>query len=322
MHPGQGIVLRDLLRRFTVRVRERKASTIVEPGWVLLTKARRQPDGTPVLDMPLLPFDHGMRAVVDEWLARRRLDAQASPVDPRPALAELFRLWQLTMAARRTQPQQFEFTNGDGERLEPCAATLRGDGKRLRAWLECAPDWQRDDAADGRSGAAHWMWFQVDENGWRHALGHLAIAADRFELRVDSRALLDRAVALLRAAVDAERIDVKALATVAGAARDPASRQSPGRALPAADDVPQDVKDHVLKATFDRHYRAWLDAPLPAFGGLSPRTLAQRDPAAVAQMVWRICHTPGVTYDGRWLYAELGLQPLGEGAFTPGLGAD
>lgn len=324
--PGKGIELRDVLRQFTVRVRERKASRMVEPGWLLLTKVRRQPDGTPVMDMPLLPFSRRMRAPVDAWLAQQRGGDSGKAIAPRSVLQTLFLLWQREMAEALADPApNIRLQNHRGEPLEECEAELKCDTGRLRTWLQQATDWmpdEDDDEAEVVDGVpSSWVWFERNAEGTRLTLAHLEISGDRVLLHVNSRARLERALQLLRDVAGAVLLDLDVQTAEQLLARARAARAAGHE--PGEPEVPAAEQHRVVQQLMEVHYRKWVDEPLPVFAGRSPRQMAGIDPEAVSRAIWEICNgPPGVRYDARWMYDELGVRRFGRGRFRPGLGAD
>jgi hypothetical protein len=320
----QGMVLRDLLRRFTVRVRERKASTVVKPGWLLLTRVRRQPDGMPVVDMPLLEFRGGQRKPVDAWLAAQRGADPDAGLDPRAVLAELYRIWQRVQGEALARPAlPTQLTNEHGDPLELHEGEFRCDGRRLRAWLEAAPDWAVEAEAggdgEGDDGPDVWIWFEPRADGLRRVLADLQIDGDRCRLEVNSRERFDRVVAKLRKAAGAELVRLDKVSGTKLMAR--ARSRSRGRSRRG--EIAPKALAEMRQQALDAHYRAWIDEPVPMFGGRTPRAMAKVDPAAVAREIWKTCHGESrVRYDARWMYAELGVPPLGEGTFTAGVDVD
>ncbi len=322
--PGKGLELRDVLRQFTVRVRERKASTMVEPGWLLLTKVRRQPDGTPVMDMPLLPFNRRMRESIDAWLAQQRRGDEK--IDPRTVLQTLFLRWQREMAAALVDPvPNIQLQNHRGEPIEEHEAELKCDTRRLRTWLQQATDWmpdEDDDEAEEIDGVpSGWVWFERNAEGARLTLARLAISGDRVLLHVDSRARFELALQLLREVAGAVLVDLAVQTADQLLARAKAARAA-GR-KPAEPEVPEAEQQRAVQQLMEAHYRKWVDEPLPMFAGRSPRQMAKVDPDAVSRSIWEICNgPPGVRYDASWMYDELGVRRFGQGRFRPGVGAD
>lgn len=321
--PRQGLELRDRLRQFTVRVRERTASTMLHPGWMLLTRVRRQPDGTPVLDMPLLHFDDSMLEPLEAWLSARKLTPTAAAVDPRSVLVELYHLWQRTMGAQLTKPRApMQLRTHDGEQLELCEAELMVDQERLHAWLERAPDWEPLDDEDGRDEFGRptsWGWFEPIGKDLRRTLAELDFDGDVALVSTNSRDRLDRVVALLKEVAGAEVVHLST--TSHEEVMERARSNSPSTA-DQIDGPPPEVQEQILFQTLDAHYRRWIDEAVPMFGGRSPRAFAKIDPERVRREIWSIINPPAgaVRYDASWMFAELGLKPLGGEGFTAGLG--
>lgn len=324
--PRQGLELRDRLRQFTVRVRERTASTMVRPGWMLLTRVRRQPDGTPVLDMPLLHFDDSMLEPLEAWLAAHNLAWGGKAVAPRSVLVELYHLWQRTMGAALVRPRPpILLHTHDGEELELCEAELTVDEERLHAWLEQAPDWEPIDDEDDEDGRdelgrpTSWSWFEPIGKDLRRTLAELDFDGDVALLSTNSRERLDRVVALLQKVAGAEVVHV-AKTTHEELMQRAHSKRPPSDDEPDA--PPPEVQEQLLFETLDAHYRRWIDEAVPMFGGRSPRAFAKIDPERVSREIWSIINPPAgvVRYEASWMFAELGLKPSSGEGFTAGLG--
>jgi hypothetical protein len=79
------------------------------------------------------------------------------------------------------------------------------------------------------------------------------------------------------------------------------------------DEIPLEIKQVLLKDMYDNHYREWLDYPIPALGGKSPRKAIrskegrQRVEDLLREMEY--LHNEGdVEYDISWVRRELKLQ--------------
>jgi len=44
----------------------------------------------------------------------------------------------------------------------------------------------------------------------------------------------------------------------------------------AKEDIPADVRERVIREFKERHYAGWIDQPLPALNGLTPREAARK----------------------------------------------
>ncbi|MFN8827674.1 MAG: hypothetical protein ACK501_22125 [Planctomycetota bacterium] len=203
--------------------------------------------------------------------------------------------------------------------------TLYVDPERLHAWLQQAPDSEpldEDDDEHGRDELGRptgWNWFESLGKDLRRSLAELDLDGDLALLSTNSRGRLDRAVALLQQVAGAEVVHVTT--TTHAEMMERARSQPP----PTADRnavPPPEVQEQMLFQTLDAHYRRWIDEPLPMFGGRPPRAFAKIDPERVRREIWSISNPPSgmVRYDASWMYAKLGLKPLGSDAFTAGLG--
>lgn len=103
--------------------------------------------------------------------------------------------------------------------------------------------------------------------------------------------------------------------TVAQALANRRERSGSGPAEP--DDIPVDVKEHIEQELQDEHYRTWLDLPIPALRGKTPRqAVASRSlrPRLVDLLrdlentFERARQRGEVGYDPGWLWSELGLR--------------
>jgi hypothetical protein len=82
-------------------------------------------------------------------------------------------------------------------------------------------------------------------------------------------------------------------------------------------DVPADIEAEILKDLEDRHYREWLDQPIPALRNHTPREAARskalrpflRDLLEQLENYAERAKVKGrFAYDSGWLWTELGLR--------------
>ena len=79
------------------------------------------------------------------------------------------------------------------------------------------------------------------------------------------------------------------------------------------DEIPLEIKQALLKDMYDSHYREWLDYPLPALGGKSPRKAIRskegrhRVEDLLREMEY-LHNESDVEYDISWVRRELKLQ--------------
>ena len=79
-----------------------------------------------------------------------------------------------------------------------------------------------------------------------------------------------------------------------------------------AEDIPREVRQALLKDMYDNHYREWLDSPLPALDGKTPRqaikTKGGRRQVEDILRVMEYSHQEGdMEYDIAWVRKELKL---------------
>jgi hypothetical protein len=148
---------------------------------------------------------------------------------------------------------------------------------------------------------------------FRRGLGAFVLDDARIVLETQSKARAERGRAFLESlAGDAVRYRATSYETVERALeRRPAK---PGR--PDLE-VPPEVQAEILGGCYDKHYRAWVDEPLPALRSQTPREAARSKtgrPKVVALLKdmeslsgrERLEGRPG--YDFGWMWAELGLD--------------
>jgi hypothetical protein len=195
------------------------------------------------------------------------------------------------------------------------------DPGALAASLAGHPDLARD--AEGA-----YVWTEEGAE-FRRGLGRFVVQGDRLVLETQSQQRVERGRRFLESLVgDAVRFRVVEYEDVARAlaraASPPAAepRGALGRG-PATGDrdtvaaVPPEVAAEIVGAFYERHYRRWLDEPIRALGGRTPREAA-RLKAARPKLVellqefenrsarQRLAGQPA--YDFGWMWAELGLE--------------
>jgi hypothetical protein len=97
---------------------------------------------------------------------------------------------------------------------------------------------------------------------------------------------------------------------------DQALKHTPQGAEEKAPEIPDDAQQKLLGEFYERHYRGWLDEPIPALGGRTPRHAAKLKtirPKLIALLKdfesrsERQRRAGQVAYDFHWIWKELGL---------------
>lgn len=91
---------------------------------------------------------------------------------------------------------------------------------------------------------------------------------------------------------------------------DPGAAQ---RHMQPEDEIPPEIREDILLEFFDKHMRKWMDEPIPALRGLTPRQASKKaGPRKRLMILLRDMENgppPGCeSYDFSWMWKELGLK--------------
>ena len=96
-----------------------------------------------------------------------------------------------------------------------------------------------------------------------------------------------------------------------------ALKRTPHQAEQKEPDIPLEVQHHLVGEFYERHYRNWLDEPVPALGNRTPRHAAKLKtvrPRLIALLkdfessAERQRRAGDSAYDLSWMWEELGLS--------------
>lgn len=252
VRPGQGMTLRDVRTGDVNEVRERAGSTQVKVGQLYCARVVPAGETTQIFG-GLHPVSVGER---DELIAL--LDDEPDPIE------------LVAFLSRRLAP--IELRNTEGEPLMLCDATLRsGDPAALSDALDDAYG-PHDEEPDG---ARSW-WEQVIADGVERIRAQLELRGDELRVHANSAARFDRVLAAVRrldpsAAVLSETRqpagDTRTLLRLAGG--------EPAGPPPGLDPAGHPELAAALADLVGGHEAAWLDEPIPALSGRTPRECAQ-----------------------------------------------
>jgi len=248
---GRGFTLRDVRTGDVHQVRERVGSSQVNVGE--LYSARVVPAGdTMQVFGGMEPVSLGER---DDLIAL--LDDEPGPVDLVAALS------------RRFAPPVLQ--NTEGEPLMICDARLRVDDPAALARALDDNYEREEDQPDGTL-----MWFEhVITHGMERIRAHLELRGDELNVHANSMIRFERVLATIRA--------LDPSVTVLSDTRDPAGdlravQRLAARGPATSADVLDPAADPAIAAALDeitrKHEAAWLDEPIPALAGHTPRECA------------------------------------------------
>ena len=317
----EGLDLLDLWAKKRVRVRERLATRQLVQWDVLAARVVLGPDGEPILDGSPYLYPASGKDLILRVL--RRLGRSLRGKLPRRDEATFFKsigmvfhdLW-LELVARRPLPTS---VTAEGDEVVLCRAVFDvRDRAALEAALANHPELERQD-----DGSYAWLAEKADEAGFRRGFGTFVLEKGRVALETMSRQRAERGRALLEAAAG-PAVAYRATSSESVARALDRRRARPGardrRPARPVDEVPPEVAAEIVQAFYERHYRGWLDEPLPALGGRTPREAAglkSARPKLIALLKdmenlsarERLEGRPA--YDFGWMWGELGLPRPG-----------
>lgn len=283
---GQGVTVRDVRTGDTHEVVERKASRQLQPGQLVCARVMSTGDA--------MVFFGGIEPV-----ALHERDPLIELLDDEPDPVTL--VAQLT---RRFAPPKL--VNTEGDPLAICEASVRvGDPAGIRGAL--------DDVYDRVEGEEPPQWFEhVITDGLQRIRATLVLDGDMLRIEANSEQRMDRvlsALARLDPAMTVLDDDRRPLRDIREAAK--LTEQLPKTGAGALD--PDDPEVAGLLAEFIREYETrWLDEPIPALNGYTPRQAAD-DPTRRGDLVKLLDSFPAGAaarggMDADRLRAALGLR--------------
>ena len=317
VRPGVSVTLRDLFDVLPVTVHEKMASRSMVRGDVFAARiVPRGASGQPEIEIGIMNIPAlSRRSLVGEVEALRREFVQEHPGESDAQFFKdiaplLHMLWMMDIL----DPPMPHLRNFDGEDLlwtRTMFAVL--DRTRLVAALAAAEDLEAGDDGDKRW---HWMGVSGDKP---ISLGALHFAADTLVLETNSAGRGERGRRRLEAlAGDAIRHRATTHEDVTQPLQDHART---GQAAKMPEPLPRDQVEELALGMYARHYRSWLDLPVPMLGGRTPR-VAAKDVAGRAKVIELVRGLEGQyqkalkadqpAYDPSWMWAELGLHEAGD----------
>jgi hypothetical protein len=286
VHRGQGVTVRDVRTGDTHEVRERAASRQLKPGQLIC--ARVVPAGD------TMQFFGGLEPV-----ALHERDPLIDLLDTGPDAVTL-----VAQLSRRFAPPALANTEGDP--LAICEATVHvGDPAGIEAAL--------DDAYDRVDGDEPPRWFEhVTTHGMPRIRATLVLEGDTLRVETNSEKRMDRVLAMLA------RLDpaMNVLDDSRRPLRDAREAAELAKQMPITGEDALDPDDPELAAFLEQFVRdyetKWLDEPIPALEGHTPRQAAD-DPTRRADLIKLLDTFPAgeagsVGMDADWLRAALGLR--------------
>jgi SEC-C motif len=307
VRPDEGLALKDLWTDQVVQVRERSATRQLARWDLMAVRVIEGPHGWPELEG--IPYPYPPDSKGDLMAAFRRHYARLKSELPPDDSAAFFKrigmvfhhLWVDHVAA----PPVPQIVTAEGDPLTFAKVVFDVvDEAAVQAALRGHPALERQD--DGS-----YVWLE-DAEGHRRGLGTLVPTPKQLVVEATSRARAERGRAFVEDLIgDAVRFKATLYESLEAAlARPPARRRK-------EDEVPPEVERELVTRFYEEHYRKWLDEPIPALGGRTPRHAARLKtvrPKLVDLLKGlenrmehdRRAGRPAV--DVEWMWDELGIQ--------------
>ncbi len=167
---------------------------------------------------------------------------------------------------------------------------------------------------------AVWSWFRIDAEGEMWSLGWLELSDDELIVETNSRERGERGRKLVESvAGDAVTFRIVSHQDIRQKVVDDLRSGRSTPSLPEEEDqLPREVEEEIVLHHYAQHYHRWVDIPIPALGGRTPREAAGQTHSA-AEVVKLIRELEGMyerclrggepAYDPSWMWHELGLAP-------------
>jgi len=312
VRPGLSVTLRDLFGGREVTVRERSASRSLQRGGFLGARINwTGASGQPEFDLSLLIIPQTARHDLLEVLEVEREDwVEEHPGEDDLAfwksMAPFFHLTWLEHLLDLPLPT---IRNRDGDDLLYSSLHFEIlDQAALATALDQHESLYRLDDGWGWSGEA---------GGEDTALAHLSLRGEKLVVEVNSAERGERARALVEDLAGAHVLyQLTEHRDLMGEVRERIlSRLHDGDAPEPREELPPELEEATL-AQYSSHYRAWLDEPVPALDGRTPREAAGQDllRERLAELLRQLegfyqhaLSEGNPAWDPSWMWDELGL---------------
>ena len=333
--PGTSMTLRDLVEDTVVTVNERTGSRSIARHTCLAARViPRGCSGGPEIEMALLHIPDLWREPVLAAVKQHREEFFRD--DPSRSLDDFYKelppFFHDAWVRSIFEPAVPELKNTDGEPLVTTRVSFHVDDV---AALVRALDGGEPDGIE-RCDDGTWAWSGNNAGGQLTSLGAmnlqgetLALEANSVERGARGRALLERLAGsvIQHRATTHEDVRRRVVESVTAHAL---GRKDPNEAKPEASKrrLDPEVAEALVAEHYGRHYRAWIDEPVPALDGRTPRE-ASKLPALRSRLEGLIHGLEGMyedalkrgepAYDPSWMWDELDLDEEGDKAQPPPL---
>ncbi|MCC6130677.1 MAG: SEC-C domain-containing protein [Acidobacteria bacterium] len=327
--PGSSLTLRNVLEGGEVTVTERMASRSLSRSDLIA--ARVIPcgiSGGPEMDGGVLPITRLLEDAVLQQIEMLWTEFEREyPGRPREAYLELLTpILHHAWLSSIFDPPLPRLTNTDGEELLMTRVSFTVEDERaLRNSLDRASR-----RGIERLGDDEWGWSGPGKGMDQVSLGSLRLAGNTLTLETNSAERGKRGRAIVeRVAKGSVHHRGTVHEDIRGDLADRWTAAALGESAetePSEDEDLEPALEELALEYYARHYRTWVDEPVPALDGMTPRAAA-RAPGMKARVSDLIRGLEGLyeralkqgqaAYDPSWMWEELGLAEHQHGASPP-----
>ncbi len=317
--PGVSLTLRDVVEGDVMTVSERSASRSIDRHeFVAARVVPRGPSGGPEIEAGLLHIPRLIKqGVLEQLREHRQTFLRENPMSGLDAFYKTMPpFFHDAWVGCILEPPVPELRNTDGEEMIPTRIHFEViDAGALSATLDRHPELVR--ASD-----ASWSWERRNATDQTTLLGRVEHRGDALVVETDSvergaraRSLVEAAGgrAILHRATKHENLR----RSIQDAVREKyLSGKSDEKNESDAGRLPPAVAEALVLEHYAKHYRAWVDEPVPALQGRTPRQ-ASADPMlrprvedlihSLESMYQGALRRREPAYDPSWMWSELGL---------------
>lgn len=304
----EGFEVRDLWDDRRLYVRERSATRYIVTWNLVVARAGLAGDGELIFET--LPYVFPPAAKDDLLKGLREAHRMYMREFPEKNIEAFFHtrapVFHQLWLERVALPPRPKFITGDGEPFIFAKAIF--DLLDRHAAISSLAE--RDDIVDHGDGS--YVWLEPAGN-FQRSVGTMIIEEKRVMFETTSQKRAERArdelPSLLRGAVRFRAISYEDV--------EQAIKHAPPTSKKKEPDVPIDDQRKILGEFYEQHYRKWLDEPVPALGGRTPRHAARLKTVRPKLIMLlkdfesrseRQRRSGEIAYDFSWMWVELGLN--------------
>jgi len=305
---GKGLILADMVNPDLppVKIREKTATSFLVP-WDTFGARLVWQDDSFVLSGAVYPME---RETALACLAEIKSEIEYENSDPTLArnitTSTIIDYWLDSILETTPLPELVDASTGE-------KILLTTDHYKVMNWPELERFFDEQADVDGERDNGWTRFVELEDGRCRSRASLMPKEPDTLEVFCRTPKLADEARAWL------ENIAGRVISYKIRDIVDPRSEKARNAAEPLPEpDIPKDVQRQIIHQYLAKHYETWLDIPLPALAGKSPRKaikIKRLRPSVIELLksidqleARRIDQTGGEPFDVSFLWKQLGLE--------------